>query len=161
MKKIINYLLGLEDIKWFLESGLSDEQKIHARHLLQLLLIRAVAIAGLSGALGGYALLTAGANATNTTLIAGQPTDTNIVVPSSPGNTSALDICKNGIVEKGTTHIDGGSRSEIASYSAVLGPERISYVDNPPGGKNLVVILNGNPQTVQSEVIECLIKRAK
>lgn len=159
--KFLNWLLGLEDVKWFLESGLNDEQRLHALHLLRVLLIRAIGIAGLSGAVGGFLLLTASSNVTNTTLVPGQPTDTNIMVPLSPGNTTALRVCQDGIVEKGQTHVDGPAQSLINSYSAVLGPERLTYVDNPPGGKNLVVILNGNPQTVQEEVIKCLISRGK
>ncbi len=90
------------------------------------------------------------------------PGDTSINVPNSPGNTSALTICKTGIVTKGAgqVHIEGTSEMQDG-YSAVLGPERLTYTDYPKGGKNLVVILNGQPQTVKPEVVKCLLSLGK
>jgi hypothetical protein len=85
-----------------------------------------------------------------------------INVPASPGNTTALKVCKDGIVSKGAgqVHIEGTSEMQDG-YAAVLGPERMTYTDYPKGGKNLVVILNGQPQTVQVEVVKCLLSRGK
>lgn len=92
----------------------------------------------------------------------GIDTGDEINVPASPGNTTAIRICKDGIVTKGAgqVHIEGTSEMQDG-YAAVLGPERMTYTDYPKGGKNLVVILNGQPQTVQEEVVKCLLSRGK
>lgn len=157
----LTWLPILNDLRALSAVGLSPQQRIIVDRMLRNFIIIIFGAGSAIGAMALFIILNLSSGVADTNLVPATETGDTINVPQSPGNTSALTICKNGIVEKATTHIDGGNNSMVNGYSAVLGPERLSYIDNPPGGKNLVVILNGNAQTVQPEVIECLLKRAK
>lgn len=164
MNKILDLLLINEWRVWFITTVDHDEALAGEALLVKTAKRVALAFVGMFGvgALSMYMLLIGGSQATQSTPPGVSDSGTTINVPQSPGNTSALDICKNGVVTKGQTHIDGGSGNSMPDgYLAVLGPERVEYIDSPAGGKNLVVILNGQPQTVQPEVVKCLISRAK
>ena len=96
---------------------------------------------------------------------------TKVMVPASPGSTSARDVACKGIVSfaKDAVHRQTGGREQWADgYAAVFGADRIEWVNSPkatakgdPLTWNLTITLNGLSLTVQPEVIKCLLERAK
>lgn len=157
----LTWLPILSDLRELAKEGLSPNQKTILERMLRNFVLIIFGGGSAIGAMILFLVLNISSGVGNTNLVPTTDTGDNIIVPASPGNTAALTVCKKGIVEKGQTHIDGGSKSMVDGYNATFGQDRLSYVDNPPGGQNRVVILNGSPVTVGEEVTKCLISRAK
>lgn len=166
LQGLLFWLATQQELRWWLKRAavqLTDEPEERFR------LIRLATSMGLNGAIAFVLFSNLLMGPVQDAPIVGPLADKalpdtgiNINVPLSPGTTSALRICKDGIVTKGAgqVHIEGAGEMQDG-YAAVLGPERLTYTDYPKGGQNLVVVLNGEAITVKPEVVECLLARGK
>ena len=82
-----------------------------------------------------------------------QPHD--VVVPTSPGLTAALAVCKQGMVSKVEMQETAGDYR----YTAIFGLDVLRWPDSPRG-RNPIGLLNGEPLTLSEELQKCLRDRS-